>query len=359
MHRRQQLISIKKYMDDDRNRLPVDEPVSNEPFAVTMDCYRSTLHAVGKSAAKACPAPGGNLELQLAKLVGQLPAEPAPPAVKQLEADVEAQLDRWAQETEAYLQEKADGVKELLMMLARTAESVGERDQRYLNKFSDLTSDIRTIANLNDLTQVRSSLVRKATELKSCVDKMTQESLHSITQLRFKVSVYETRLKSVEQLALKDPLTGVANRICAEGRMEWNIAQKQAYCVAIINLSGFKAINDQYGHATGDELLKQFAGELRNCMHPADLVARWGGDEFIVVLNCELAAAKPQIDRIRQWALGVYAIQTGSGKNLKVDLGASIGVAQWLPEMTVQQVIEHAVAEMNLDKKLARKQKAS
>jgi len=76
-HRRRQLISIKRYMDAYTNRPPVDAPVSNEPFAVTMECYRSTLQAVGKGAAQACPAPGGNLELQLAKLVGQLPAEPA------------------------------------------------------------------------------------------------------------------------------------------------------------------------------------------------------------------------------------------------------------------------------------------
>jgi diguanylate cyclase (GGDEF)-like protein len=341
---------------DSNTGLPiVDEPVANEPLAVVMDCYRSALQSVGKSAAQACPASGSELDLQLAKLVGQLPVEPAARAVQQVESGVEEQLGRWAQETEEYLREKADGVKELLMILARTAESVGERDQRYANQFSDLTSDLRTIANLEDLTQVRSSLVRKAGELKSCVDKMTQESKYSITQLKFKVSDYETKLKSVEQLALKDSLTGLANRRCAEGRMEWYVAQKQAYCVSILDLNGFKEINDQYGHAAGDDLLKQFASELRNCMRSTDLVARWGGDEFIVVLNCELAAAKPQINRIREWVLGDYTIHAGSSKSLKVDVDASIGVAQWMPGKTVQQVIEQADAAMYLDKKQSRK----
>ena len=349
------MISIKRYMDTNTGLPIVDEPVANEPLAAVMDCYRSALQSVGKSAAQACPASGSELDLQLAKLVGQLPVEPAARAVQQVESGVEEQLNRWAQETAQYLQEKADGVKELLMMLARTAESVGERDQRYANQFSDLTSDLRTIANLEDLTQVRSSLVRKAGELKSCVDKMTQESQFSITQLKFKVSDYETKLKSVEQLALKDSLTGLANRRCAEGRMEWYFAQKQAYCVSIIDLNGFKEINDQYGHAAGDDLLKQFASELRNCMRSTDLVARWGGDEFIVVLNCELAAAKPQINRIREWVLGDYSINTGSDKSLKVDIDASIGVAQWLPGKTVKQVIEQADAAMYLDKKQSRK----
>jgi len=341
---------------DTNTGLPlVDEPEANEPLEVAMDCYRCTLMAVGKSATQACPASGNELELQLAKLVGQLPDEPAAKALRQLESGVEERLGQWGQETAQYLQEKADGVKELLMVLARTAESVGERDQRYANQFSDLTSDLRTIANLEDITQVRSSLVRKAGELKSCVDKMTQESQSSITQLKFKVSDYETKLKSVEQLALKDSLTGLANRRCVEGRMEWYVAQKQAYCVSIIDLNGFKAINDQYGHAAGDDLLTQFASELRNCMRSTDLVARWGGDEFIVVLHCELDAAKPQVNRIREWVLGDYTIQSGSNKSLKVDVDASIGVAQWWPGKTVQQVIEQADAAMYLDKKQSRK----
>ena len=341
---------------DANTKAPMDvKPVANEPLEVAMDCYRSALMAVGKSAAQACPAPGSELELQLAKLVGQLPDEPAAKALRQLESAVEERLGQWGQETAQYLQEKADGVKELLMMLARTAESVGERDQRYSNQFSDLTSDLRTIANLDDLGQVRSSLVRKASELKNCVDKMTQESQFSISQLKFKVSDIETKLKSVEQLALKDSLTGLANRRCSEGRMEWYVAQKQAYCVAILDLNGFKDINDQHGHAAGDELLKQFASELRNCMRATDLVARWGGDEFIVVLSCELAAAKPQINRIREWVLGDYSIDAGSGATVKVDVDASIGVAQWLPGKTVKQVIEQADAAMYLDKKQSRR----
>jgi len=349
------LISIKRYMDAKPGELPIEEPDANEPLVAAMDCYRSAMMVVGKSAAQACPTPGNDLELQLAKLVGRLPVEPTARVVRQIESDVEKELYRWAQEAEEYLREKADGVKELLMMLARTAESVGERDQRYANQFSDLTSDLRTIANFDDLAQVRSSLVRKATELKSCVDKMTQESQQSIVQLKTKVVGYESRLKSMEQLALKDSLTGVANRRCAEGRMEWYAAQKLMYCVAIIDLNNFKEINDEYGHEAGDELLKQFASELRNCLRPTDLVARWGGDEFIVVLSCDLAAAKPQIDRIREWALGDYKIQTGSDKSTKVDIDASFGVAQWLTGMNVKQVIAQADAEMYQDKKQSRK----
>jgi diguanylate cyclase (GGDEF)-like protein len=336
----------------------VDEPESNELFAVTMESYRSSLQAIGKGAVQACPAPGSDLDLQLAKLVSRLAAKPTPAAVRRLQVDVEVQLNRWASLTAEYLKDKTDGVKELLIMLARTAESVGERDQRYANQFCGLTADLQTIAKLDDLPQVRSSLVRKATELKNCVDLMAQESQQSIAVLTNKVSTYESKLKTVEQLALKDSLTGVANRRCAEGRMDWYIAQRQPFCVLILDLNGFKAINDRHGHAAGDGLLKQFATELQSSMRSTDLVARWGGDEFVVVLNCELADTRPQVDRIRQWTFGDYTIQIGSGQaDLKLAISASIGVAQWLPEMPRQQVIERADAAMYQDKKQLRMKK--
>jgi diguanylate cyclase (GGDEF)-like protein len=370
------LISIKRYMDTETVELAVEEPVDkpvktplhkkpafklvgkpalSDPSAVIMDCYRSALQAVGKSAGQSGYALGSELELQLVKLLGQLPAEPAPSAVQQLESDVEVELNRWGHETAEYLREKADGVKELLMMLASTTESVGERDQRYANQFSELTSDLRTIANLDDLTQVRKSLVRKATELKSCVDTMTQESQHLITQLQSQVGVYETNLKTAEDLVLKDNMTGIANRRCAEKRMEWHVLQKQKYCVAVIDLNKFKEINDQYGHAAGDDLLKQFSSELQNCMRKTDLVARWGGDEFIVVLNCELSEAERQIERIHKWTLGDYTIHSGSsGESVKVDVGASIGVAQWQTGDSFEQVVARADAKMYADKDQSR-----
>jgi diguanylate cyclase (GGDEF)-like protein len=329
---------------------------TDDPLTATMDCYRASLQAVGRNAAVGCPASGSDLEMQLVKLAGQLPVDPTSSAVRKIESGVEEELQRWASETAEYLREKTDGVKELLIMLARTAESVGERDHRYANQFNELTADLRRIADLDDLTQVRSSLVRKATELKSCVDTMAQESVNLITQLQGEVNVYETKLKTAEEMVLKDSLTGIANRRCAEKRMELYATQKQVYCVAVIDLNKFKGINDQYGHAAGDDLLKQFASELKNVMRATDLVARWGGDEFIVVLNCELSEASGQIERIHKWALGDYTIQDGASETgVKVTVGAAIGVAQWMPGEDVEQVIAKADAQMYSDKEQSRK----
>jgi diguanylate cyclase (GGDEF)-like protein len=352
---RHAVISIKRYLEGNAAAKPANEPGSNELGAAAVDYYRALLRAIGKSAVRACQAPGSNLAEQLAGLEGSLSRRSSARALEELQVQVEERLERWGNLTAEHLKGKADEVKELLMMLARTAESVGDRDQRYTRQFGDLTVDLQAIAHLDDLSQIRASVMRKAAELKSCIDTMTQEGQQSLGELRTRVSAYKTRLKAVETLAMKDALTGLANRRSAEARMDWYIARQQTYCVAIVDLNCFKSVNDQYGHGAGDDLLRKFGAELQENMRFTDMVARWGGDEFMVVLSCDLGGARPQVERIRHSVLGKYTIQAEEGKDgLQVNVEASIGLAQWVSGKSSGQVIEEADAAMYLEKKQVR-----
>ena len=159
-----------------------------------------------------------------------------------------------------------------------------------------------------------------AAELKTYVDRMAQDSRESVAQLQAEVSTYETKLKAVEELALRDSLTGLANRRNVEGRIKWRIAHQQVFCVMMIDLNDFKPVNDTYGHPAGDSLLKQFSQELRSNLRSTDVAGRWGGDEFIVILDCDLAGANCQVERMRKWVLGEYTVQgaaRGKGKGAR------------------------------------------
>ena len=87
---------------------------------------------------------------------------------------------------------------------------------------------------------------------------MAQDSNKSVAKLRAEVSTYETKLKTVEQLALRDALTGLANRRSVEDRIEWRITNESVFCVVILDLDRFKQVNDTHGHVAGDSLLKHF-----------------------------------------------------------------------------------------------------
>ncbi|NYD21592.1 diguanylate cyclase (GGDEF)-like protein [Kineococcus aurantiacus] len=84
-----------------------------------------------------------------------------------------------------------------------------------------------------------------------------------------------------ERAAVTDPLTGLPNR---RGMRSLLVAVPPGTAVALLDLDGFKGVNDQRGHAAGDELLRGFAGVLRRACRHTDRPARWGGEEFLLLL---------------------------------------------------------------------------
>lgn len=339
------MISLKKYLEMDTDQR------SRELLAAVLESYRSTLICMGTNGVRACPSVGSDLQKNLAELEGQLSDEITPKAVKATEKAVESELHRWAGRNAEYFKAKANEVKELLVVLARTAESIGERDQRYANQFSQFRTRLQSIADLEDLGQVRTSLLQGANELKTCIDRMTQDSQQSVQQLRTECSTYESQLKAVQQLAMQDVLTGLPNRRSVEERIEWRIAHKQVFSILMIDVDGFKLMNDTYGHVAGDSLLQQFAEELRSNSRMPDIVGRWGGDEFIAVLDCDAHGAKSKRDRLCKWAFGEYTIHIGNPpRPVRVPVHASIGIAEWSPGETLQQVISRADVAMYQEK---------
>jgi diguanylate cyclase (GGDEF)-like protein len=335
-------------------------PASRELLSAIVECYQSALLAMGKSGIQACPGVSSDLQQKLADLGNQISSDLTPAGVKKTETQVEEQLQQWGGQSAEYFKAKANEVKELLILLARTAQSLGERDHRYTNQFTQFTSRLQKIANLEDLTQVRASLVQGAAELKSYVDRMAQDSRESVAQLQAEVSTYETKLKAVEELALRDSLTGLANRRNTEGRIEWRISHQQVFCVMMIDLNHFKRVNDTYGHPAGDSLLQQFSKELRSNLRSTDVAGRWGGDEFVVILDCDLAGATCQVDRMRKWVLGEYGVQRAAGAGeVKVPVDASIGLAQWQKGESMLRLIERADTAMYEEKRQSQKSKAA
>jgi len=236
-------------------------------------------------------------------------------------------------------------VKEILMVLACTAESVADRDQRYAARFGEFTKRFQALAKLEDLPQIRAAIVRGAKELKGCVDKMEQDGRESVTALRTQVSTYQAKLEQAEQRASHDTLTGLDNRQGVETKVQRRIAVRQPFCVVMLDLNGFKRVNDTHGHEAGDDLLKQFSTELRSASRATDVVGRWGGDEFIVVLDGNLEEAQSHVERMQKWVFGSYTLRSGPD-GPKVHMNAAIGLVEWETGEGIKEVLARADALM-------------
>jgi diguanylate cyclase (GGDEF)-like protein len=97
------------------------------------------------------------------------------------------------------------------------------------------------------------------------------------------------RLDVLDHDATHDPLTGLLNRRSFDAVLEQALARSRRYgwsfSLAMLDLNGFKALNDRHGHAAGDQVLQRIGGVLRSSMRAGDVAARIGGDEFAMLLN--------------------------------------------------------------------------
>lgn len=179
-----------------------------------------------------------------------------------------------------------------------------------------------------------------------------QELNTSILSRAIAYAIERNRLRAeLQRKANEDGLTGLPNRSVFFDRLDVLIQQgarnNNSLAVALLDLDGFKAINDTRGHRAGDDVLIQFSSRLRKELRKSDLAARYGGDEFVLIITNYLNHAElmsvlqAKLERLTK----PFEILCG-GTLLKEIVGASIGVAEWEPSLSAQQLIARADSAM-------------
>jgi diguanylate cyclase (GGDEF)-like protein len=332
-------ISIRKFLEQDTDQL----------LASTQAAYRSALLAMGKSAVTGYAIVSHRLQEALSEVEGRVREKPTRAVVKASEVEVSKLLDQWGRQTAEHLKQTAEEIKSLLVALARTADAVGERDQACTEKLRQLTGSLETIAKLDDMSRMRQSILESATELKECVREIVENSIETADRFRSQIKSYEDKLDESEQRIRRDSLTGLYNRHGMERILARRIEDRRSFSLVMVDLDNFKSVNDQYGHLAGDQLLKQFAEELRSASRAKDILGRWGGDEFVLILECDKDEARVLIQRMQRWVFGDYTITDGT-KTEAVSVQASFGIATWRLGETMVDVLARADAAMYQDK---------
>ena len=153
----------------------------------------------------------------------------------------------------------------------------------------------------------------------------------------------EQALERIQTLATRDELTGLLNRRHGQQMLEQELARARRsgrpFCLALLDLDHFKRINDGHGHSAGDAVLRTFAPAALAAIRASDVLARWGGEEFVLLLaDTGLPAARAAAERLRE---GVAASQVPVGGR-ELGVTVSIGLTEYRPGESMSQLLERA-----------------
>lgn len=153
----------------------------------------------------------------------------------------------------------------------------------------------------------------------------------------------------VRELMMTDPLTGIANRRHLDEQLVKELSRHQRYdqslAVIMTDIDWFKRINDTYGHAAGDQVLRAFANQLRDNIRASDFLARYGGEEFVLLLpNTTEKDAITLAERLREAARHIHL------ENHDLSITASFGVIIARPTETMTEALARVDQAMYLSK---------
>ena len=177
-----------------------------------------------------------------------------------------------------------------------------------------------------------------------------------VHQLKTTTEALRVANEQLRMLAMHDPLTSLPNRNSLNERLSDALTRAarshDPVALLFIDLDGFKRVNDEFGHAAGDEVLREVARRLPQALRATDMVARFGGDEFVVLLDTEVRDDTPERICQRIFDLLEPPIVFTQGQ---ASIGASIGVAVHPPlPNQPHELLKRADAAMYLAKQAGR-----
>ncbi|MEJ5999601.1 GGDEF domain-containing protein [Paucibacter soli] len=150
-------------------------------------------------------------------------------------------------------------------------------------------------------------------------------------------------LARIQALATRDELTGLLNRRHMQTQLEQELLRSlrngRGLCIALLDIDHFKRVNDSHGHAAGDAVLRAFARTCTETLRAADVMARWGGEEFVVLLtDSSLPPALAALERLRERV----AEQRVAVAEASLNVTVSAGLTQQRAGETLEQTLERA-----------------
>lgn len=258
-----------------------------------------------------------------------------------------------------HLDEKRQGIQRIQHALSQQVTASIKQNQDFGALLERQNRLLQQANTQQELTTVKQQLLQETEKLLEGHRKLSaklNETHNFLRIIEADSQQLSDELTRIHLLSLTDDLTGLPNRRAFMRRLQDEVGRVQRYgnplSLALIDLDGFKAVNDKFGHAAGDEVLRVFAGEILSIFRHHDLVARYGGEEFAVLLpNTHVEGAMRALRKVQKRAQETSFQQEGTTLPLP---SFSAGLSLYRPGETPESFIQRADHAMYRAKRLGR-----
>lgn len=235
-----------------------------------------------------------------------------------------------------------------------SAESARSFNQQLRDQVSDLQNSVQEAADLESLKQALEQRLegllqsvskhqRQRDTSEEDVAERLQGLVKRVAEMETEAQQFRQHIEEQRQKSLLDPLTGLPNRAAWSERLDLEVARRQRYggqlLLAVLDIDHFKRINDGYGHLAGDRVLKIIAGELNRRLRKTDFIARFGGEEFVLLIPATPLEGGLQLLETLRAAIEACPFHF---KGEPVTITLSAGIAEFRNEEAAEVTFERA-----------------
>ena len=318
--------------------------IQEQRFHDAFQCYLATLNGVGQHALDITPEVKLEFQSGIRALHRQLLGNCSVEALESTRGRLFELLAAYQANFRNHQGQQDEHLRSMIGSLATLSHSLSLRNDSDIQRWQSFTEKLQATASLTDLGQIKREIELRIEDMRSTSQSIWEENRASTSHLEGKLGELQTKLAEAEKRASTDALTGLLNRGGGEAALETGLLDGTIGSVMMIDLNGFKQINDRWGHECGDQVLQKFSRKLEQLLPREDSICRWGGDEFLILRR---AAALPKNfgETLEKSLREEYKLLV-NGKPIGVEVTASVGGSEAVRGQSISAIVSQADSNM-------------